>query len=71
MVVQDGKGPAPLLLVSITADRLDPIALGFSQLEEAALAPDQLSAEKAAVAATMLLPFDGAVKTDLPLLIGR
>ena len=40
-------------------------------MEEAALAPDQLSAEKAAVAAAMLLPFDGAVKTDLPLLIGR
>ncbi|MFZ1468320.1 MAG: phosphatase PAP2 family protein, partial [Paracoccaceae bacterium] len=34
-LVQDAAGTAPLLLVSVTADRLDPVAFGFAQLEEA------------------------------------
>lgn len=68
VVVQDSTGTAPLLLISITEDRLDPIAIGFSQLEEAALAPDQLPSEKAQLASALS---GGKAESGLPLLIGR
>ena len=52
-VVQDGTGKAPLLLVSLTADRLDPVAFGYAQLEETALGADQLAAAKAGLVAAL------------------
>lgn len=70
-VVQDGQSILPLLQVSVSADRLDPIALGFSQLEEATLALDQISAEKAALATAMLLPAGRSAEATSPLLIHR
>lgn len=68
VVVQDGMGQAPLLLISITADRLDAIVFGLSQLEEVALTPDQLAAEKARIAAVLGA---GTIPLDQPLRIGR
>ena len=52
-VVQDGTGKAPLLLVSLTADRLDPVAFGYAQLEAAAFGADRLAAEKAGLVAAL------------------
>jgi membrane protein DedA with SNARE-associated domain/membrane-associated phospholipid phosphatase len=52
-VVQEGTSTAPLLLVSLTADRLDPVAFGYAQLEEASLGPDQLTTEKARLVAAL------------------
>ena len=46
-LVQDGGGNAQLLLVSLTADRMDPVAFGYGQLEESSFKPDQLASEKA------------------------
>lgn len=71
VLVQDAKGTAPLLLLSISADRLDPIAFGFSQLEEALRTPEQIVAEQARLATAMRLPVTGNAKADAPLLIGR
>ena len=71
VVVKNGKGTAPLLQMSISADRLDPIAFGFSQLEETALAPDQLTARKDGLATAMLLPSGTSAQPDFPLLIDR
>lgn len=50
VVVQDGLSKAPLLLVSLTADVLDPVAFGFAKLEVAALPPAQITVERAALA---------------------
>ena len=47
--VRNAQGTSLLLLVSVTADRLDPVFFGFALLEEAALAPDQLSSAKNAL----------------------
>ena len=52
-LVQDGAGKAPLLLVSLTAERLDPVAFGYAQLEEAAFGADQLATEKAGLVAAL------------------
>ncbi len=52
-LVQDGTGKAPLLMVSLTADRLDPVALGYALLEEASIVPDQLVTEKAKLVAAL------------------
>ena len=52
-LVQDGTGTAPLLMVSLSADRLDPVAFGYAQLEEAAFRPDQLATVKAGVVAAL------------------
>lgn len=70
VLVSDSQGDAPLLLVSITADQLDPIAFGFSQLEDTGLPADLLGSAKAALAVS--LGFDGqAVLPEMPLLIPR
>ena len=71
VVVQDGKGTAPLLQISISADRLDPIAFGFSLLEETVLAPDQLMAGKERLAAAMVSSSGKSAHLDLPLLVDR
>jgi len=67
-VVQDGGGTTPLLLVSLTADRLDPVAYGFAQLEQAAFGPDQLVGEKAGLVAALPQADGDAIRiVDLPL----
>lgn len=71
VVVQDGTGSAPLLLLSITADRLDPVAFGFMQLEEAPLTQGQIRAERAGLAGALLSTSAGSANPDLPLLIDR
>jgi len=40
-------------MVSLTADRLDPVAFGYAQLEEATVAAEQIATEKAIIAATL------------------
>ena len=71
-VVRDVAGKTPLLLVSLTADRLDPVAFGYAQLEEAAFSPDHLVTGKAGLAAA-LPQTDGepARIVDLPLATAR
>jgi undecaprenyl-diphosphatase len=70
VLVQDDKGTAPLLLASITSDQLDALAFGFSQLEEAPVAADQLTSGQAGLAKAL---GDGATAapSGLPRLIGR
>ncbi|EEW25071.1 bifunctional DedA family/phosphatase PAP2 family protein [Rhodobacter ferrooxidans] len=52
-LVQNRTSKYPLLMVSLTADRLDPVAFGYAQLEEASIVPDQLATEKAGLAAAL------------------
>jgi hypothetical protein len=52
-VMHDSAGETPLWMVSLTADRLDPVAFGFAQLEQAAVGPDQLASEKAGLLAAL------------------
>lgn len=52
-VVQAGTGNAPLLLVSLTTDRLDPVAFRYALLEEASIGPDQLATEKVGLLAAL------------------
>ncbi len=52
-VVQDVRGNAPLLMVSLTADRLDPVAFGYAQLEASSLGADQLATEKVGLLAAL------------------
>ncbi len=52
-VIQDGPSSSPLLMVSLTADRLDPVAFGYAQLEEATVAAEQIATEKAAIVAAL------------------
>lgn len=62
--VVDAIGPAPLLLVSLTADVLDPIAFGWMQLEQAGIAPDRLAAQRGAIA--QVLPQPARPASDAP-----
>ena len=67
-LVQDGRGNSQFLLVSLTADRLDPVAFGFAQLEQAAVGPDQLATEKARLLAALPQAAGDPVRiVDLPL----
>ena len=52
-LVQNRTSNDPLLMVSLTADRLAPVAFGYAQLEEASIVPDQLATEKAGLAAAL------------------
>ena len=52
-VIQDGPSSSPLLMLSLTADRLDPVAFGYAQLEEATVAAEQIATEKAAMVAAL------------------
>ena len=45
-VIRDGTSVSPLLLVSLTADRLDPLTFGYAQLEETPLGTDRLATER-------------------------
>ena len=47
--IRNADGTAPLVLGSLTADRLDPIAFGYAQLEQEALPPDRLLFERLAL----------------------
>jgi len=40
-------------MVSLTADRLDPMDSGYAQLEEATVAAEQIATEKAAIVAAL------------------
>jgi undecaprenyl-diphosphatase len=51
--VQGDVDAAPLFLVSVTADKLDPIAFGYAQLEEASVEVDQLLLEQAGLLAAL------------------
>lgn len=62
--IRNAGDTAPLLLLSLTMERLDPVAFGFAQLEQAAL-PDQLLAEGTAVQ-TALRSLGKAQTTRLP-----
>ena len=67
-VIRDGTGASPLLLVSLTADRLDTVAFGYAQLEEATLNTDQLAAEKARLLTAMSQTAGASGRiVDLPL----
>lgn len=69
-LIQEGAGNAPLLLVSLTADRLDPVGLGYAKLEEAAFGADRLAAEKAGlVAALPQIAGEPGRIVDLPLAV--
>ena len=63
--IQDGPSSSPLLMVSLTADRLDPMAFGYAQLEEATVAAEQIATEKVTIAATLRQARAGGV-VDLP-----
>ena len=52
-VIQAGPSSTPLLMVSLTADRLDPVAFGYAQLEEATVAAEQIAIERAAIVAAL------------------
>ena len=67
-VIQDRSASSPLLLVSLTADRLDPVAFGYAQLEEATLTAEQLATEKAGLLAALPQTATGPGRiVDLPL----
>lgn len=65
-VIQNGPSNSPLLFVSLTVDRLDPVAFGYAQLEEAALAAEQAATEKTAIVAALRQTGTGSV-VELPL----
>lgn len=67
--IQDGSSKAPLLMVSLTADRLDPVAFDYAQLEEAALTAEQIATEKAAIVAALHQTKAGGV-LELPPALG-
>lgn len=52
-LVQYDTGNAPLLLVSLTADGLDPVAFGYAQLQALSFGPDRLATEKVALVAAL------------------
>jgi hypothetical protein len=60
------------LLLSLTTDRLDPIAFGFAQLEGADLPPDRQSMERIALLeALRQLSATIQAKADGPVILAR
>ena len=53
MLVQDGRASAPLMLFSMTADRLDPLVFGFAQLEQTVMTESQLKTEQDGLVAAL------------------
>lgn len=53
VLVQDGTASTPRLLISMTADRLDPLNFGYAQLEQTAMTESQLITEQDRLVVTL------------------